>query len=105
MKIRDLLHAVLLEDRSRAEQRLVFETLDIDLQQIDRRIALEMPKNLSMQIMPGQAEIIRADGARLQIPPTLKAAGAFEQECGPGTQAADSVAPTITAVPCAPDGP
>lgn len=47
------------------------------LAEIDQRITREMAKNLSMQILPGQAEIIRADGARLQIPPTLSAAGAF----------------------------
>ncbi len=47
------------------------------LDQIDERITIEMAKNLSMQIMPGQPDVTRADGARLQIPATLKAAGSF----------------------------
>jgi len=47
------------------------------LKQIDDRIAVEMAKNYAMQIQPGQSDITRADGVRLQIPPTLNAAGAF----------------------------
>lgn len=47
------------------------------LKQIDDRIAVEMAKNLSLQILPGQSDVLSVDGTLLQIPPTLNAAGAF----------------------------
>ncbi|MBL8702891.1 MAG: hypothetical protein JNK67_31200 [Alphaproteobacteria bacterium] len=44
---------------------------------IEARIALEMTKNLALQIVPGQAEVERSDGRRLPIPDDARAAGAF----------------------------
>ncbi len=47
------------------------------LKQIDDRITVEMAKNLSLQIQPGQSHVTSVDGTKLQIPPTLEATGAF----------------------------
>ena len=47
------------------------------LKTIDDRITVEMAKNLSLQILPGQSEVATTDRTRLQIPSTLDAAGAF----------------------------